>query len=87
VPNYWGVLEFDDDLWCDCDNAASFPDTLSIFLPYLISEKVPIAGVRGLPNLHCITRAFTVSPTVLYGIGIDFSTDWTVDVTGGATFS
>jgi hypothetical protein len=31
--------------------------------------------------------AFKISPTVLYGIGVDFSTDSTVDVTGGATFS
>ncbi|KAK4149473.1 hypothetical protein C8A00DRAFT_37924 [Chaetomidium leptoderma] len=31
--------------------------------------------------------AFKISPTVLYGIGIDFSTDSTVDVIGGATFS
>jgi hypothetical protein len=31
--------------------------------------------------------AFKISPTILYGIGVDFSTDSKVDVTGGATFS
>ncbi|KAH0433894.1 kelch domain-containing protein [Colletotrichum camelliae] len=31
--------------------------------------------------------AFRINPTVLYGVGIDFSTDSKVDVTGGARFS
>jgi len=31
--------------------------------------------------------AFKISPTVHYGIGVDFSTDSALDVTGGATFS
>ncbi|WYZ43672.1 hypothetical protein EsH8_VII_000108 [Colletotrichum jinshuiense] len=31
--------------------------------------------------------AFRINPTVIYGIGIDFSTDSKVDVTGGAKFS
>lgn len=31
--------------------------------------------------------AFKISPSILYGIGVDFSTDSKVDVTGGATFS